>query len=254
MCTIYYIYIRGVAGRSVNGFIKSVFVVVTTAEKNYFFSPFFLAHALSLSIYLSLSTLSTPLSFSLSPFTLSPTTPRRRRPLPPSSSLRADRRTLTVYRRAEHNIVGGGVPRMCARGVRRADNWLFPDAHKLRSRTPFSVPAHIMPPANSLILHLPSSQTKLMTLIETTGPLDGMREPQYWHSSSVHTNVCVSVYIYTRAYIIYALCVYAARPPLLFRVIIPLPPPIPSGQLEIRPPPLAYDVHLYTSYIIIIFR
>lgn len=64
--------------------------------------------------------------------------------------------------------------RECAHGVRRADNWLFPGAHKLRSRTPFSVLAHIIPPANSLILHLPSSQTKLMTLIETAGPPDGM--------------------------------------------------------------------------------
>lgn len=92
--TLYvYIYIRGVSGRSVNGFIKSVFVVVTTAEKNYFFSSSyslarFITLSLSLSLALSLSltiylSLSLPLSH---PLTLSPTTPRRRRRRPPSSS------------------------------------------------------------------------------------------------------------------------------------------------------------------------
>jgi len=45
------------------------------------------------------------------------------------------------------------------------------------------------------------------------------------------------------------MCVCAARPPLLSRVIIPVPPPPnPSGQLEIRPP-LPYDVRLYRHVI-----
>lgn len=128
---------------------------------------------------------------------------------------------------------------MCARGVRRADNWLFPDAHKLRSRTPFSVPAHIMPPANSLILHLPSSQTKLMTLIETAGPPDGMCEPRYWHSSSAHTNVYLSIYIlYTVMWVCGCVCaicalytpVCAERPLLSLRVTILLPQPPRSAR------------------------
>jgi len=211
---IYYtIHIRKVSGRSVNSFIKSVFVVVTTAKKNYFslFSPrarvFFLSFyssiPLSVRLYLSL----TPVLHVVDVFFLLLL-------LFLLLLFLADRRAPTVRRR---NIISSGrgdavwavagVPRMCARGVRRADNWLFPDAHKLRSRTPFSVPAHIMPPANSLILHLPSSQTKLMTLIETAGLSDGMCEPRYWHSSSIYMNVNVSIYVYNIIYTHTVMCI-----------------------------------------------
>lgn len=109
------------AGRSVNGFIKSVFVEVTTAEKNYFSLILTRARALSLSCPLTLS-----LSLSLSP---SPTlhltlshclpllTPRRRcrrhrhrRRRQSSSSFfffRGRMGKCRPYTRAERNIVGG---------------------------------------------------------------------------------------------------------------------------------------------------
>lgn len=79
--------------------------------------------------------------------------------------------------------VGGGRPKN-ARAVfgERIIDFSRAPINYVRG-TPFSVLAHIIPPANSLILHLPSSQTKLMTLIETVGPPGGMCPPRYWHSS-----------------------------------------------------------------------
>jgi len=267
---IHTIHIREAAGRSVNGFIKSVFVVVTTAEKNYFSLFFPCARAFSslplsfLSVYFSIAlSLSLYLSRSLTPTALHVVVVvvvaaavvllllflllflllllRTDRRAPPS----VRGRNIISSGRGDAVWAVAGVPRMCARGVRRADNWLFPDAHKLRSRTPFSVPAHIMPPANSLILHLPSSQTKLMTLIETAGLSDGMCEPRYWHSSSIYTPTFT--YIYICMYNMYILlCVYIMCAIWTLVCVRPRFPPSPSspphsstnpyGQLDTRPP------------------
>lgn len=116
---IYTIHISEVASRSVNSFIKSVFVVVTTAKKNYFslFSPharvFFFSFYSTISLFVYLNLSLTPILHVVDVFFLL---------LFLLLFFLADRRAPTVRRR---NIISpglgdsvwavAGVPRMCAR-------------------------------------------------------------------------------------------------------------------------------------------
>jgi len=124
-----YICVRSVTGRSVNGFIKSVFVVVTIAKKNYFFSSFSsrtrffsLCHYLSLPTPLTLSLFH---SLSLFPFTLSYYSTSLSSSSTSSSSSSssfsffffAGGRANADYMRGRNIISSGAASQECARAV-----------------------------------------------------------------------------------------------------------------------------------------